>query len=108
MFKHILLEVYCHKDVGQEIPSFCESHGIIPGYYCILNHCMHMSFTSHENALCYINEKSTAEEIITLGGEMTPESVNECESIELWRTISVCKINEAYDEYMKQLKIRQA
>lgn len=107
MFKHILLEVYCHKNMEQEIPCFCESNGIIPGYYCVLNHCTHMSFTSHENALCYINEKSIAEEIISFGGEMVSESLNECECVKLWKTISIRKINEAYDEYMKQLRFKQ-
>lgn len=66
-----------------------------------------MSFTSHENALCYINEKSIAEKIIALGGEMIPEYINEYVSLELWKTISIHKINEAYDKYMKHIKNKQ-
>lgn len=108
MFNHILLEVYCLRDENEKIPLFCESDCMNPGYYCLCNHCVHMAYTSHENALCYVNEKSVAEEIIALGGDMMPESLKECDCAEKWKEIAIGKVNEAYEEYMKRLKINSA
>jgi len=96
MFNHILLEVYCTKNydenIGKDTPEFCCSNELTPRYDCLFNKCLFVSFTSHENALCYVNEKSEAEKIIVLSEE---------DNLQLWKEISIKKINEAYDCYMK-------
>lgn len=105
MFNHILLEAFCTKDYDENQhknrPDFCMGEDNIPQYSCLQNNCPFFNFTSHENALCYINENSEAEEIISLGGEMFFENMN-CDL--LWKEISIRKINEAYSEYMDKMK----
>ena len=44
-----------------------------------------------------------AEEIVSLGGEMVPDSCEEAQAQLLWKEIAVKKINEAYEEYMKKI-----
>lgn len=65
---------------------------------------IYCTFTSHENALCYVDSFSNAVEIISLGGEMLPENVDRDEAREaLWEKISREAIAEAYDKYMKEI-----
>ena len=67
--------------------------------------------------MCYIGDSSEAETIISLGGEMLSESCDEekggemlsesCDEEKarlLWRCISEKKIEEAYNEYMNEIK----
>ena len=96
MHNHILLEVYCTKEYDENInkaaPEFCKSSERIPGYDCLLNACPFATFTSCENALCYIDNKSQATKIISLGDESG-------ENLSLWEQICSEKIKEAYSEY---------
>ena len=96
MFNHILLEVYCTKDYdenkGEPTPSYCDSTNYTPHYSCLLNKCPFVTFTSHENALCYINDMSEAKKIISLPSDKK-------EDIVLWEKVSCEKIDEAYDNY---------
>ena len=96
MYNHILLEVYCTKEheenINKAAPEFCKSSERIPNYYCLLNTCPFASFTSHENALCYIDNKSQASKIISLGNESG-------ENLSLWEQICSEKIKEAHKEY---------
>ena len=104
MFHHVLLEVYCTKDeTDRKTVAPCRQN-YVPGYDCLVNNCPHSSFTSHENAICYINERSEAKELITLGGEMLPDHVDEQVARQLWEQISMAKIQQAYDEYMNEIK----
>lgn len=108
MYTHVLLDVYCfhgeHSDSA--IPDYCPCKGfgaeLTPGYECLFNNCPFVSFTSHENAMCYINKKSEAEEIVSLGEDWLDENFK-CipNNIELWKQIAVRKIKEAYEEYEK-------
>lgn len=95
MLNHILLEVYCTKNcdenIAKEKPIFCSGE-FVARYNCLLNKCPFFAFTSHENALCYINENSEAEEIISLGEE---------DDLLLWKEISKKKIEEAYNCFTK-------
>lgn len=108
MFKHILLEVYCaknHKTCNNDVSApFCKSENFVPNYNCLLNNCPFVMFTSHENALCYINQDSEATEIISLGGEMYKEGLDDALAQSLWETISKQKICEAYNDYMDTIK----
>lgn len=104
MFTHILLEVYCaknHKVSNSDVPiPFCKSENFVPEYNCLLNNCPFVMFTSHENALCYINQDSEATEIISLGNEMYKEGFDSKLAQSLWEKISKQKICEAYNAYM--------
>ena len=103
MFNHILLEVHCHKESNDDSVSCCGEK--TPTYRCLLDKCPYLSFTSHENAMCYIGDSSEAETIISLGGEMLSESCDEEKARLLWRCISEKKIEEAYNEYMNEIKM---
>lgn len=107
MFNHILLEVYCTKDEESNIAEAsvnCCSENCLPGYRCLANNCPYICFTTHENAICYINETSEASDIIALGGDMIPQNINEELATQLWKQISRSKIQQAYEEYMSQIK----
>lgn len=100
MFNHILLEVYCNKN---ENANDCGTESRMPCYNCLINKCPYVSFTSHENAICYINEHSEASEIIALGGDMLPHNVDKQLATQRWEQISRSKIQQAYEEYMKEI-----
>lgn len=106
MFTHILLEVYCGKKdnllLGKE-PFACVSEDCVPIYECLINKCPYVSFTTHENALCYVNDRSEANDLISLGGEMLPNYVDKQAAIRLWKKISQNKILEAYEQYMSSI-----
>ena len=100
-FNHILLEVYCTKSFpeneGLPMPEFCVKTEKAPHISCLLNRCPFCSFTSCENALCYADSDSEAEEILSFGVPETPE---EAAHIEKWKQIACRKIREAHDEYI--------
>lgn len=108
MFNHILLEVFCSKEYDENLckeePNFCQSNDHIPQYECLANNCPYATFTSHENALCFINDKSEAGKIISLGGEMIPKNQRDEDVKDLWQKIAIDKMNEAYQVYMEKLK----
>ena len=103
MINHVLLEVYCSKDWRDDGDSIdCSKKG--PCYECLTEKCKYCTFTSHENALCYVDSFSNAVEIISLGGEMLPENVDRDEAREaLWEKISREAIVEAYNRYMNEI-----
>ena len=98
MVNHVLLEVFCLKNIDEHsnkpLPDFCKCPGA-PKYECLFYNCPYMSFTSCENSLCYINEKSEPEEIVSL----SEESVNS-ENLDLWKNLSIDAINNTYKKYM--------
>ena len=102
MYNHILLEVYCLKGTDEneakKRPDFCTSTDCQPQYNCITNKCPFMAFTSCENALCYLNQSSETDVIISLG-----EDSYTTEQLLLWKQISHKKIDEAYDEFLRRL-----
>lgn len=104
MINHVLLELYCAKnwkDGGDGVDCAKEA----PTYECLAEKCKYCTFTSHENALCYVDSSASAVEIISLGGEMLPENVDRDEAAEaLWEKISREAIKEAHDKYMKKFK----
>lgn len=104
MHNCILLEVYCtNRNLNtQSGTSKCYCSDQVPGYGCLHMHCPYISFTSCENSLCYVNDKSVAQEIVSLGGEMVSYPSSTTEEISMWRDIAIKKINEAYNEYMKE------
>lgn len=95
MFNHILLEVFCSKEYDENLCkaelTFCRSEAHVPQYACLANDCPYVTFTSHENALCFVNDQSEAEELISLGGEMIPENQSDADVKDLWRKIATDK-----------------
>ena len=74
-----------------------------PGFWCLWNSCPYMDFTSCENGLCYVNERSEVEEGVFFGGEMM-KAGDDARLLELWKKISLEKIERAYEAYMEQRK----
>ena len=105
MFNHILLEVFCLKDTDEHAekarPEYCKSEENNPSYACLLHGCPFHAFTSCENTLCYINERSEVEEGVLFGGEMESKDDN-AECLKRWKKISVEAVKAAYEEYMRQ------
>ena len=97
---HVLLEVFCIKTDAENIVD-CKTNR--PTYECIVKGCKYCTFTSHENALCYIDNSASASHIISLGGEMLPDNVDEQEAEALWEKISHEAIEKAYEKYMKEI-----
>lgn len=100
MINHVLLELFCLKsrdDKTKECNLDC------PAYECLVKKCPYCSFTSHENALCYVDNLANASHIISLGGEMLPDTINKQKAEELWEGISTRAIDSAYEEYMKEI-----
>ena len=101
MFNHILIEAYCLKKDNDKTDCPVD---YIPQYSCLFNRCPYLGFTSHENAFCYVNEKSEAEYSIAYGGEMITPKLSVESAILLWKQISKNKIEEGYQEYLSEIK----
>lgn len=86
----------CESEVARKS---CEG---IPTYECLTSACPYVSFTKCENSICYVGENSAAEELISFGGDMeTTDGCDNAARIDLWRSISIKKVNEAYTEFME-------
>jgi len=111
-FVHILLEVYCGYDCRSKkdssLPQFCKNGNINPGYHCFENECPFVSYTYCPNEIAYTGvngEVEDNESWIGFGGEMEPNDNDESkrkELVALWERICKKKIEEAYDEFMKE------
>ena len=64
MINHVLLELFCLKKDDRDNLD-CKND--IPTYDCLVKGCKFCTFTSHENAICFINNRGGADEIISLG-----------------------------------------
>lgn len=108
MLNHILLEVFCLKETDQNadkpLPEYCTAKDC-PSYECLLRKCPFLDFTSCENSLCYINEKSEMEAGILFGGDMESGG-DRTQNLNLWKGISIDAVNRAYETYMRQKKDR--
>lgn len=111
MFNHILLEVYCLKGIeansSKPLPEFCTSpeypeypNDHEPNYGCLENQCPFVAFTSCENTLCYINEKSEMESGILFSSDIGSE--NDAAEIERWKKMSVEAVERTYDAFLKE------
>ena len=108
---HILLEVFCLKNIDSNVskprPEFCTAEedpeypgDLEPGYGCLANKCPFIDFTTCEHTLCYINEKSEMEYGILFGGDMG--GVDDTARIERWKNMSVEAVDQTYDEFIRQ------
>ncbi|KWX81028.1 hypothetical protein JI735_02110 [Paenibacillus sonchi] len=107
--RHVLIEVYCENNTSQ--PPLCCKDGIgNPGYHCLSENCPNVSYTYAPHELAYAGEFGVVPDSkawIGFGGDMFPvdkDENKEAELKELWERICRQKIQEAYEEYMKQMK----
>lgn len=107
--RHVLLEVYCENNISE--PPLCCKDGIgNPGYHCLSENCPNVSYTYAPFELAYTGEYGVVPDSnawIGFGGDMLPidnDDEKEAKLKELWGRICRQKIQEAYEEYMKQMK----
>jgi len=106
--RHVLLEVFCEGDHSES--SLCCKAGLEhPGYHCLAENCPNVSFTCAPHELAYSDEFGVVPDTkawIGFGGDMLPEEALDMEPMlkELWGNICKKKIQEAYDEYMAEMK----
>ncbi len=110
-YKQVMLEIYCgfeHSNVDKrDIKDFCINGIYNPGYHCL--ECLCLSYTKVENQLSFVGKNGEVSDInssIGFGGEMEFDDIDDEKRHQLinkWEMISKKKIDEAYDEYMKEL-----
>lgn len=107
--KHVLLEVYCENNTSDS-PSCCTNGIDHPGYHCLSENCPNVSFTYAPHELAYSGEFGVVPDSkawIGFGGEMLPDDADEQQEVKLkalWESICRRKMEEAYIEYMEQIK----
>ena len=96
-YKHIMLEVYCNKDIGN-----CDSSPDGINVCCFEKKCKEMKFISCPNEIAYTDENGIASTWIGFGGDMDCSQNDEQRSklITKWETICKNKIDAAYTQYM--------
>ncbi|UHA73723.1 hypothetical protein [Paenibacillus sp. 481] len=107
--RHVLLEVYCENNTTE--PPLCCNEGLgKPGYHCLAGNCPNVSYTQAPFELAYAGEYGVVPDPdarVGFGGDMFPIDKDEEKEVkfkELWERICRQKIQEAHDEYMKQVK----
>ena len=103
MINHVLLELFCTKKYDSNKKDNIACVLECPTYECLFNKCKYCAFTSHENALCYVNNEGNATKIISLGDEMVPFRVDELQAKKLWEKVSHEAIEKAYEKYIEEL-----
>lgn len=82
---------------------------LVLGIYCL--ECPQFSYSECPNEIAVSNEMGLIEsqdDYIGFGGDMEPEDVEKRNDyIAIWKEICHKKINEAYDEYIKQVSIKK-
>lgn len=105
-YKHILIEAYCLNHCSKKQTFCCNGIDSI-GLHCFYNNCEFLKFTYCPSEIAITNENGIVEnleDLIGFGGEMDINKnidFNRKILLEKWYSICRCKINEAYDEYMK-------
>lgn len=95
---HFVVEGFCEEKEKGVLPC---NGSFVMGVNCF--DCKQFSFTSVENELLFSDKNGIAKEIIGFGGAMDPDNYDDIDKyLDLWENICKRKINEAYDEYMKE------
>ena len=107
MYNHIMLEVHCAKGWEEkhdnEKEFSCLNLSCVPTYDCLVNKCPFATFTTYENALCYVNKNSICEKSVA----WVEEDFENNESLrQLWQNIAIQKIEEAKIEFLERCKER--
>ncbi|MBY9079819.1 hypothetical protein [Paenibacillus sp. CGMCC 1.18879] len=114
VFAHLIVELHCLYGIGDQdeinpVPPFCKNGVRKPGYHCLSENC---EFSGHAPApleIAYSDEKGEVapDAWIGFGGDMDPNPYNDkmvSELKESWENICKKKVNDAYEDYMKQHK----
>lgn len=114
-FAHLIVELHCLYGIGEQkqvnpVPSFCKNGVGKPGYHCLAENC---EFSGHAPApleIAYSNELGEVDPDawIGFGGNMDPDPYNDMMVSELkesWKNLCEKKVNEAYEDYMRQHKL---
>ncbi|MCR2806844.1 hypothetical protein [Paenibacillus soyae] len=109
------MELHCLYGIGDQdevnpVPFFCKYGVSKPGYHWLSEKC---GFSGHAPApleIAYSGENGevSPDAWIGFGGDMDPNPYNDkmvSELKETWRNLCKKKVNEAYQEYMKQHKL---
>ncbi len=105
--RHVLLELYCENNNSQS-PLCCKKGIGNPGYHCLSENCPNVSYTYAPYEIAYAGEAGVVPDHkawVGFGGDMFPDDLDERKEAELkqlWERICRQKIEEAYEEYMRQ------
>jgi hypothetical protein len=106
-FRIGLFELICGLDIDSESksPSFCK-YGIgKPGDYCLENLCPHISVCTVPRTLAYTNKYGYVEDSADFDEGIYIEDKEIDEPMEkllnIWKDTCIKKIDEAYQEYIK-------
>ncbi len=98
---HLLIEGFCDGDKNQK--AYPCKGTLKFGVHCI--GCPKFSYTFCSNEMAISDVNGVVEYCIGFGGNMEPTDVEKREEyIATWNRICKEKIDEAYDEFMKQIK----
>ena len=99
--KHLIIEGFCDGDENQ---NTYPCNGTLKfGVYCF--ECSKFSYTFCPNEIAISDEEGIVEDFIGFGGDMEPnETEKKEEYVAIWNKICKEKMNEAYDEFMKQIE----
>lgn len=98
--KHLIIEGYCDGDKSQEVLPCNDSLKL--GIHCF--ECPKFSYTYCPNEFAISDAEGVVEDWIGFGGDMeAAETEKREEYIVLWNKICKEKLDEAYDEFMKQI-----
>lgn len=98
--EHIIIEGFCEEIKNESFP--CKG-SLKFSAFCL--ECPKFSFTVAPKEIAYSDENSVVKEWISFGGDMNPDDETKAEACSLlWEKICKRKINEAYEEYMKEKK----
>lgn len=98
--KHLIIEGFCD---GNEHQNTYPCNGTLKfGIHCWK--CPKFSYTYCPNEIAISDAKGIVKKCIGFGGDMEPDYIEKREEyISKWNKICKEKINEAYDEFMKQV-----
>ncbi len=100
-YKHIMIETYCIKNIGD-----CNLFPDGVNCRCFDLNCKDLRFTPCANEFAYTDENGIATTWIGFGGDMDL-SCNDFQRSELlckWEEICKIQIENAYNQYMSEVK----
>ena len=103
--KHLLIEGYCDGKKGHSVYPCKDT--LEMGIHCLM--CTQFSYVESPNEIAISESNGSIEEdsYIGFGDEMEPQDIKKREEyINSWKEICKKKINEAYDEYMHMIAVK--
>lgn len=102
--KHLIIEGFCDGIENREIYP-CNGK-LKFGIHCFK--CEKFSYTYCPNEIAISDADGIVEDYIGFGGDMEPsETKRKREYVAIWNKICKEKVNETYDEFIKQIEIEK-